>query len=176
MPNLATSLPSFTITPPFNVLEAAASSSTITVGSGRRLARAARQTIASVVDTPAHLLDPSHLPQVDGGQGGEEEGEEAKEDQLSKLDGEEGKSEGCLTKDIDEDHDMEADNEEKEDLVEIIELDTDGDLPPGVFRPPQRVKHWDPKVGIGVFYKVSCWELFLEYEFADQTIEVGCKL
>ena len=81
MPNLTTSLPSFTITPPFNVLEAAASSSTITVGSGRRLARAARQTIASVVDTPAHLLDPSHLPQVDGGEGEKEEEEEkAKEE------------------------------------------------------------------------------------------------
>ena len=79
MPNLTTSLPSFTITPPFNVLEAAASSSTITVGSGRRLARAARQTIASVVDTPAHLLDPSHLPQVDGAEGGEEEEEVKKE-------------------------------------------------------------------------------------------------
>ena len=80
MPNLATSLPSFTITPPFNVLEAAASSSTITVGSGRRLARTARQTIASVVDTPAHLLDPSHLPQVDGGEDEEEGEEEVKEE------------------------------------------------------------------------------------------------
>ena len=49
------------------------------MGSGRRLARAARQTIASVVDTPAHLLDPSHLPQVDGGEGGNEELESEEE-------------------------------------------------------------------------------------------------
>ena len=37
----------------------------------------------SVVETPAHLLDPSHLPQVDGGDG-EGEGEEGEEDEQVK--------------------------------------------------------------------------------------------
>ena len=36
-----------------------------------------------MVETPAHLLDPSHLPQVDGGDG-EGEGEEGEEDEQVK--------------------------------------------------------------------------------------------
>ena len=35
--------------------------------------------MASVVDTPTHLLDPSHLPQVDGGEDKEEDKEENEE-------------------------------------------------------------------------------------------------
>ena len=39
---------------------------------GRRFTRVAGKSVASVEDTPAHLLDPSHIPQVDGGEGEEE--------------------------------------------------------------------------------------------------------
>ena len=84
-----------------------------------------------------------------------------------------------------EEHLSETDKEEMEDTDEVTELvhgvDMDGesyaDLPPGVFRPPQRVKHWDPKIGIGVFHKLSYEDkVFLDYEFADRNIEVECKL
>ena len=67
------------------MLEAAASSLTITVSSGRRMAKGARKSMAAVVDTPVHLLDHSHLPQLDGG----EENAQEEEDKETETDEEE---------------------------------------------------------------------------------------
>ena len=41
------------------------------------------------------------------------------------------------------------------------------DLPPGLLRPPERVRHWDPSYRIRVFQEVGDWDDLLVYNFPN---------
>ena len=56
--------------------------------------------------------------------------------------------------------------------------DMDGaDLPPALLKPPSRVKHWDPKHGIGYFVEMGDYDDLVIYDFpkSGDQMEIGCN-
>ena len=56
--------------------------------------------------------------------------------------------------------------------------DMDGaDLPLALLKPPSRVKHWDPKHGIGYFVEMGDYDDLLIYDFpkSGDQMEIGCN-